>query len=283
MAYINNYPFVWIFFLFAILFAFLSIVLKIKITKKIFVALSSLFFALFVIETILSFYILPFVTTPVELHNKRNSYFPQKGYIYKVAEIALDNKDRGWFLIDENYNETRNNFAKNNNIVIESIYTIDENGLRYTKSSRNSEDAYLFLGCSFMFGACVNDDETLPYLFSKEFNFEKKVINAGQDGRGINRAYSILANKEYLKEILGKSKLKCVFYEYMKDHVGRAFRYNMPSDIMIYENGKEYEIEQPFKIVKKIFTKCLIYERCFYDIVEKKSYSFYINEYILFW
>lgn len=277
MSYINNYPFVLIFFLCVIVFVFFGIIFKAKIIKKIFIVFSSFFFALFVTEMMLSFYMQPIIMKPIELYNKRSSYFPQKGNSYQVSEVVLDNGDRDWFLVDKNYYKTKSNFAENNDIVIETIYTLDENGLRTTKSNDESKDAYLFLGCSFMFGACINDNETLPYLFSEKFNFERKVINAGQDARGINRAYSILANRDYLKGLIGKSQLKYVFYEFIEDHINRAFRYNMPSDVLIYENKKEYEVNQPFKFVKKVFTSSLIFERCLNEFIEAKSFHFYIK------
>lgn len=216
----------------------------------------------------------PFPTEPAELYNKTNSYFPKKSNSYKVAEILLDNRNRKWLLVDDGYYIEKNNFVSNNKILFEAVYTIDENGLRYTYSNENSDETFIFLGCSYVFGACINDNETLPYLFSKALNFSKKVINAGQDARGINRAYSFLKG-DFLKKLLKESKAKYIFYEYMGDHIYRAFRYHVPSDVMLYDHGKQFEVNQPFKIVKKIFTRCLIYERCFSNFVEEISFNFY--------
>jgi hypothetical protein len=49
----------------------------------------------------------------------------------------------------------------------------------------------------------------------------------------------------------------------------------MPSDVLICEDGIVYEVEQPFKLVKKYLKKCLIYDRIFSSFVEKYSNKYY--------
>ncbi|MDD5020934.1 MAG: hypothetical protein PHR82_02215 [Endomicrobiaceae bacterium] len=275
--FLNAYPYIYIFFacLLSCLTIFLTV--KINIVRKLFLSFSMFFFMLFFIELILSLYLLPIATKPIELYNKPNNYFPDSGTRYQVSEILLNNGHRKWFLVDKNYPEFKNNFANKKNIVLEAIYTIDENGLRYTKSNINSEETYLFMGCSFVFGACVNDEQTLPYYFSQALDFNKKIINAGQDSKGINRALSFLKSN-FFDDIFEKSKIKNIIYLYMDDHISRAFRYNIPSDNMIYENGEVSEIQQPFKLIKKVFIKSLIYNRFFYNFIENNSRKFYLNK-----
>jgi len=48
-------------------------------------------------------------------------------------------------------------------VVYDVIYTIRQ-GLRYTPNSKNNSKKYaVFFGGSFMFGSCLNDNETMPY------------------------------------------------------------------------------------------------------------------------
>lgn len=274
--FLNVYPYVYIFFVCFLLCLGMIFIVKKNIVRKLFLSFSAFFFMIFLIEFILSFYLFPVATKPIELYNKTSTYFPAKGTMYQVSEILLNDGSRQWFRVDTNYLKLRNDFISEKNIVFEAIYTIDENGLRYTKSDINSNETYLFTGCSFVFGACVNDDQTLPYYFSKALGFSKKIINAGQDSRGINRALSFLKSN-FFDHIVEKSKVKNIIYVYMADHISRAFRYDIPSDNMIYENGEVSEIRQPFEFIKKTFIKSLIYKRFFYGFIENISQKFYLN------
>jgi len=275
--YLNSYPFIIYFFCISFVFI-ISIAFSVNVLyKKIFLIISAVFIVLSIYEVYLSFNMSPIYTKPVEIYNKRKSYFPIKGEQYQVSEILLNNNKRKCFLIKDNYNSEKNNFIGKNRLIFEAIYTIDENGLRYTKSNVNANESYLFLGCSFAFGACVNDDQTLPYYFSEKLNFDKKVINGGQDAKGINRALSFLKN-DFFADIIKGSDLREGFYIYNNDHIARAFRYRIPFDNIIYENGKEYEIDQPFKLIKKVFTRSLIYDRLFSNFIEIYSHRFYLDK-----
>ena len=277
--YIRNYPFVLIFFSLVIILIPILIIIKNKIFKNLILSTISVLMAFMLVEIILSLFMPPYFS--ISKIKDVDSYFPfsvENKTVKKRIEVLLDNNER-FFLKDKNYEKENKLFIKNqNNIVLKGVYTIDKNGCRYTKCDDNSKETCLFLGSSFMFGDWLNDNETLPYLFSEKLDFKKfKIINAGRQGWNINGAYSILSSDGLcLDNLLENTELKYVFYEYACE----IFNYFMaPQNVMLCEDGILYEMRIPFRTIKKYFTRCLIYEKFFSDFIEKKSNTFY-NEYI---
>lgn len=107
----------------------------------------------------------------------------------------------------------------NSEVVYDVIYEIDHNAFRFTKSNDKSANKYLFLGCSFMFGEGLNNNETLPYYFSEELKFQSQVINAGYPGTATNVAYTILQSKK-MKDILN-GEAEYIIYGFIDAHVFR--------------------------------------------------------------
>jgi hypothetical protein len=60
-------------------------------------------------------------------------------------------------------------------------YTIDSNLLRHTQFSE-SGPAIVFFGCSFMFGAGLNDADTLAQAFADSLDRKERVLNLGFPG-----------------------------------------------------------------------------------------------------
>jgi hypothetical protein len=62
-------------------------------------------------------------------------------------------------------------------------YSIDSNLLRHTQSCETGP-AIVFFGCSFMFGAGLNDADTLAQAFADSLDRKERVLNLGFPGYG---------------------------------------------------------------------------------------------------
>ena len=157
----------------------------------------------------------------------------QISYEYEIG--IVDNKTKQTKLLSEH------NFDTNiYSIMYENIYScFSKNCYRYTKCDIESNDCYIFLGCSFVFGLGVKDEETLPYYFSKLNNFKYKVINLAQGRRSTNTALNTL------NTFINNSNVKHFFYTLLDDHIYRNFRVldsDGASDNFIKKNGGLLEL-----------------------------------------
>ncbi len=100
-------------------------------------------------------------------------------------------------------------------------YTIDPNGHRMTTGSDDpAADNVLFMGWSFTFGKGLNDDQTLPQLFSDATGRRYNVVNFGVPGYGLHqevRALELGLPEPFLKQ--GK---RYIVYSAIADHARRA-------------------------------------------------------------
>lgn len=82
-------------------------------------------------------------------------------------------------------------------VVYEAYYTFDENGLRSTTNTTNSNvDVALVFGDSMAFGVGVNDNETFPSFISKH-NTSTKVYNYGFYGHGPNHMLKTIQSEAF--------------------------------------------------------------------------------------
>lgn len=105
-------------------------------------------------------------------------------------------------------------------VIYDALYTIDSNGLRHIPAEiQGGPLTVAFVGCSYMFGHGLNDDQTLPYFFLKD---------AHGTFHGFNFAVDDWGPHEILREIeLGKmtavvKRPNLVVYEALSDHLIRA-------------------------------------------------------------
>jgi hypothetical protein len=105
-------------------------------------------------------------------------------------------------------------------VLYDAIYTIDPDGLRHIPAEiQGGPFTVAFVGCSYMFGHGLNDDQTLPYFFLKD---------AHGTFRGFNFAVDDWGPHEILREIeLGKmatvvKRPNLVVYEALSDHLVRT-------------------------------------------------------------
>lgn len=125
-------------------------------------------------------------------------------------------------------------------ILCDGVYTTGPLGFRNTKDNEESDDVFVFTGCSFTFGAFVNDDQTLPYYFSEARGFGDRVLNFGANGQGPHHVLRELQLNHYLGRAgVDPGQVKAVVFSFIDDHFGRVVSApSVNSPRYVLENGK---------------------------------------------
>lgn len=271
IEHIDVHLFSYIFLFCSLFFLTTAIFVKKIWFRIIYIILFSIFIALGVTE-----FVLYFSMRPAEIESVKDNQFEidNKKEVIRCARF-IDKYKRDFFCFNENIDFELKNSG--NEMIGEAKYSIFTNDFRQTACNLNGEKAYVFLGCSFTFGEFLNDNETLPYNFSKLLNFESNVLNCGVRGHGSNRALSIL-NSGIINRINNNAKTEHFFYSLISDHIRRNFRVaagDSSSDNWLYKDGKWTRVSQPFGNIKVLFAKSYIFRKIFVDLIEKKYSNFY--------
>ncbi|MGH7801665.1 MAG: hypothetical protein ACREOW_13740 [Thermodesulfobacteriota bacterium] len=159
-------------------------------------------------------------------------------------------------------------------LVNSSNFTVDENGLRITpfpKSSSVKGDV-IFFGCSYTYGAGVNDSETMPYQVGLMSKRNYRIYNFGYLGYGPHQMLSAIENG-ILENIVGHDdKPKILIYQAIFGHIKRSTG-RPPLD----DHGPRYKLVQngevfysghfddnhiiPQSVKQKLINKFLIYKK----------------------
>ena len=275
--YFLDYEFVYILLFCSIIFLITSMFVQKKIIKKIFIILFSSFFVLFFFEFALSFFMSrPNVESTYKIYmNRLNGCLGNINTTRRIGFLSSNNE-----IYDMVWNENINVDKYKDCILLwdKTFSHYDKNLLRVTKCNVDSNSTFIFLGCSFVYGSHLNDDETLPYFFSKQFNFEKNIINCGAQGLSSNTAINILNNDIFLPLINNnESKIKHFFYCLIYDHIYRNFRYESFSmDGFLYRNNKWY-IPTLIGKIKYIFARSYIFRKIFVPLIDECFKQYYEN------
>ena len=98
-------------------------------------------------------------------------------------------------------------------------YTIDSNHTRVTPGFNEVKDKYaLFFGCSIAFGLGLEDNQTLPYHFQNESEYN--AYNFGYTGYGTNQMLARLQYQNLRPYVKGKDGI--AVYVFFWDHIERA-------------------------------------------------------------
>lgn len=267
------YEFIYLFSFFSLIFLFIAIFIKQKIIKKISILLFSIFFILFCFEFTLSFFM-----DKIQIEDVNPNFYSNwnSKEITKKHEIKIKSKKDGRTQLIETDNIDKELYEK----VYDVIYS-DYNGFRYTKCDTNSLESFIFLGCSFIHGDGLNDNETLPYYFSELYDLKKNVLNCGIRGHASNTALNILNNGIFKKFTNVDSKIKHCFYALIYDHIYRNFRIlcNEPSDCYILKNRKYVIVQKRVKL-KYFFARSYMFRKIFLPIIEENNKQYY-KDYLL--
>lgn len=264
-----NYQFAYIFFSTALIFIIFAVVSKNKTVKPLLLATFSLFISFGFAELALSF---KNKMRIYDLSHPKDTFSVGHLNTRSVREINV---------IDKNGQKRKyENRAPNNDetVIYDRIYNIYSNGFRYTKCNLKSNENYVFFGCSYTFGAGLNDEQTLPYYFSKLMNFEKNVLNCGVPGRSTNSAINILESGLIPAFTCENSKNQYFIYSLINDHIQRNFRISSyPKDNWLYKNRIWKMGGQPFGSVKRMFARSYIFNSVFDNIINEYNKEYYEN------
>jgi hypothetical protein len=236
----------------------------------------SIFFSFGLCEFILYPSKFPFTLNEPQKNIYNKPIYEDKVYDPKNAYLKDgDNIEYGYSL---------KNSAKIGNIASQKKYkkiysshtSFFSNGFRYTECNQDSNDIYVFLGCSFTFGDGLNDNQTLPYYFSKSMGFKSNVLNFGMPSRGSTTALNIL-NNNVINNFIEEKKVKHFIYNLISGHLDRNFNVLKfgSNDNWIFENNKWERLKQPFGNIKIIFARSYIFNKIFLPIIEEHNKSFY--------
>src|SRR5262245_58109653 len=165
-------------------------------------------------------------------------------YVYNVAFVFLALALAEFWLIEDKYREGPDSDSYNQRdkelgyslkpgwrkvgaarkfndgrIIYSVSYTIDEFGLRATPNTESTRDSVFFFGCSFTFGECVNDSDSLPYLYSVLSG--QRTRNFGLHGYGPHQMLRALETDR--PKLLGiPESPSLVVYLALMDHMDRA-------------------------------------------------------------
>ncbi|UPM49252.1 hypothetical protein MY494_07790 [Synechococcus sp. A10-1-5-1] len=106
--------------------------------------------------------------------------------------------------------------------IYDVVYSFDERGNRASSQPSDplAQSLVVFLGGSFMFGEGLNDQETLPSLFSMAAG--RPVVNAGMHGYGTHQAYRLLDDPVTYQKRIGDQPVDHIVYRMIGDHANRA-------------------------------------------------------------
>ena len=267
-----SYEFVYI-FLFCSL---ISLIFAMFVQKKILKIIGIIIFAMFFVLSLIEFLLSLFMPIPqLEFH---------KNYLKKIhnyntvsrREIELFDNKKGKYFCNTIISEKFLNQNKSK-IIFDVNYTTFENGFRYTECNVKSKTSYVFLGCSFVLGLGLEDDETLPYYFSKINGFNNNILNCGYPGLSTTTAVNILEN-DIIDTFIKNSQIKYFFYSFIPDHIYRNFRIESNSmciDSCKYQNNKWIRIQQPFGKFKVLFARSYIFRKVFLVRIDEYNKQFY--------
>ena len=255
-----RYEFVYIFILCSLIFLITAIFVR----KAVIVVLCSLFLSLAATEYVLSF-------------NDRYSYgFSARYPDYINTDKIIVGRESSVYENGKQKKYCGNVIHSDKASVLYDVrYSLYDGGdIRYTKCDINSKISYVFLGCSFAFGYGVNDDQTLPYCFSRKMGFKVNVLNCGVRGHSSNAALNIL-NGSLIENTCKNSDIKNFFYEMILDQIYRNFRILDASDAKRYKNNKLSYIYQPYGKIKILFARSYIFRKIFLPYIDEHNLEFY--------
>lgn len=268
-----EYPFIYIFLLLCFIFLILSFYSKKKNLRNIGMVFFSIFMVFCFFEIVLAFKMDPFRYDEPNKEILKNNNLSRTEY--KVYIEDINGKKNRYGFRDESAKESF--LSKRHCIKIYDVkYSMLDNFVRFTDGNSFSENAYIFLGCSFTFGDGLNDNQTLPYYFSKLMNFNENVLNLGIIGRSTNFTLNML-NCDYIEKYVGKAKNKHFIYSLILDHMMRNFNFMqyVRSDSWLYKNGVWERSWQPFGTIQLIFAKSCIFRKIFLPVIVKSNKNFY--------
>ncbi len=165
----------------------------------------------------------------------------------------------------------------NDELVYDVTYT-RKNGLRVVPASNQySQDAAIFLGCSFTFGEGLGDHATIPNQFNLHSGGQYNVKNYGFHGYGPHQMLKNIKQK-VRSDIEGMDGNHVAFYTFIPDHIKRAAgktkwdrsgpRFEIENDELVYKGSFNFQSPEYFgqsNTVRRVLT-ALQKSRIYYQV-----------------
>jgi hypothetical protein len=123
----------------------------------------------------------------------------------------------GYTLIKNAHNIVE--YWRENALVSRTTYTVDSNGLRLSNNGSDPKKSILFFGCSFTYGASVNDAETMPSKVGVKTTGQYRIYNFGVGGYGTHQMLAALEHG-IVERVAGVTPAYAV-YQALPDHIPR--------------------------------------------------------------
>lgn len=206
--------------------------------KKIFFSLSSVLFALFLFEIYGQF-----------VTSDENAVFSGT---FADNKLVSGKKDLLGFGPAEDTCFKVTAIRKQNDSLIYNVVYSFKNGQRIVPENNDSAiNQAVFLGCSYVFGDGLNDNQTLPYFFSQFSSATEKqfdVQNYAFSGYGAHQAYMITTEKLLKNKQKPLQEGSIVIYYFIPSHIERA-----AGSVIWDVFGPWYEVENGQIVLKGTF------------------------------
>ena len=138
----------------------------------------------------------------------------------------------------------------NDSVIFDVIFSF-KNGLRFTPEVNDtSQEDFIFLGCSHVFGDGLNDNQTLPHFFNQFTEKKYTVVNWAFNGYGPHHTLKIVEDILLKDQKFLSKKKKTIFYTFIASHFIRASG-KVPWDT----DGPWYEVENDSLAFKGSFAE----------------------------
>jgi hypothetical protein len=144
---------------------------------------------------------------------------------------------------DKNLRKLEFNAYYTSDYSINGLYTLDKNRLEYRHTPNEigniKNKHFLVFGCSYVFGAFLNDIETLPFYLSRLIP-DYKLLNFGFPGGSPAYSFwSIDNNPELLDDLPSEG---ITFFIMIEDHLKRIAATQPYADIGMYSKSPYYQL-----------------------------------------
>jgi hypothetical protein len=173
------------------------------------------------VNVIIFFSLISLIEIPFVIKNKIHQNQSREVSNYK--DNLLTSQRIGYGFLKKNSQIFEKKYFEKGEIIYDAIYTTDENNFRITsKKPIISNNAILFLGCSFTFGAGLNDEGSLPFQVIEKTNHKFKGYNLAFGGYGAQQMLSLLEEKNIIANAIKDKKVKYAFYDLIGNQINRV-------------------------------------------------------------
>lgn len=168
----------------------------------------------------------------------------QTGFINYFSDI----KEVDGLIFPESNSIFYGGLRENNKVIYSYSATIDSEGRRITsnfKTNKKFQKHFVIMGCSFVFGSGLKDQDTLPWQIQKKMP-QYKSYNLSFPGYGPNSILARALNFNFFSKINPSEGI--AVYIYINDHVNRSLGIADRNSIINWRANLAYlEETSPFK------------------------------------